>query len=190
MRPPSPICSSSNHTRYIIICQDFIGHAKISGIVKRCRLQQPFQLWCIALAASASWTSVDPRLRDLLANSFSGWVQSRINEKGNKILRDAATRDNASKVMGGGEEGMGFAASASWASCPSGWGVGAGRVGVVIHIRAIYGPSMAHVWTIYGPCMGSYMGPDMGHTWPIYWPLMGHICAMLGPSYGTCMGHI
>ena len=71
--------------------------AKISGMVKRCRLMNPFHLWCIAFAATSQWTDVRQELLLLLERTFSGWVQSRINEKGNKAIRDAH-RDNASKV--------------------------------------------------------------------------------------------
>ena len=71
--------------------------AKISEMVKRCRLMNPFHLWCIAFAATSQWTDVRQELLLLLERTFSGWVQSRINEKGNKAIRDAH-RDNASKV--------------------------------------------------------------------------------------------
>ena len=37
-------------------------------------------------------------LRGLLERTFGGWVQTRVNEKGNKVLRDAQARDNASKA--------------------------------------------------------------------------------------------
>ena len=71
--------------------------AKVIAMVKRCRLMNIFHLWCIAFAATSQWTKVRKELRFLLERTFSGWVQSRINEKGNKAIRDAH-RDNASKV--------------------------------------------------------------------------------------------
>ena len=71
--------------------------AKVSAMVKRCRLMNPFHLWCIAFAATSQWTEVRPEFRLLLERTFACWVQSRINEKGNKAIRDA-NRDNASKV--------------------------------------------------------------------------------------------
>ena len=71
--------------------------AKISGMVKRCRLMNPFHLWCIAFAATSQWADVRQELLFLLERALSCWVQSRINEKGNKAIRDAH-RDNASKV--------------------------------------------------------------------------------------------
>jgi len=66
-------------------------------MVKRCRLMNPYHLWCIAFAATSQWADVRQELLLLLERTFSGWVQSRINEKGNKAIRDAH-RDNASKV--------------------------------------------------------------------------------------------
>ena len=70
---------------------------KVSDMVNRCRLTNPFHLWCIAFAATSQWTEVRQELRLLLERTFACWVQSRINEKGNKVIRDAH-RDNASKV--------------------------------------------------------------------------------------------
>ena len=70
---------------------------KVSAMVKRCRLMNPFHMWCIAYAATSQWTEVRQELRLLLERTFACWVQNRINEKGNKAIRDAR-RDNASKV--------------------------------------------------------------------------------------------
>ena len=72
---------------------------KIRDIARRCRLAQPFEQWCIAYAATASWKEVHPSLRELLAHTFSGWIQSRINEKANKVWRDAALRNNVSQKV-------------------------------------------------------------------------------------------
>ena len=66
-------------------------------MVKRCRLMNPYHLWCIAFAATSQWADVRQELLFLLERTFSGWVQSRINEKGNKVIMDAH-RDNASKL--------------------------------------------------------------------------------------------
>ena len=71
---------------------------KISKIRKRCRLNHAFEMWCIAFAAISQWLMVNEHLDRLLRRTFSGWHQTRINEKGNKVLRDAARTDNASKV--------------------------------------------------------------------------------------------
>lgn len=69
-------------------------------MANRCRLNQPFMLWCIALAATSQWSEVAATsLKAVLARTFSGWTQSRINEKANKVLRDSQTRDNASKAV-------------------------------------------------------------------------------------------
>ena len=70
---------------------------KVSDMVNRCRLTNPFHLWCIAFAATSQWTDVRQELLLLLENTFKCWGQSRINGKGNKAIR-GAHRDNASKV--------------------------------------------------------------------------------------------
>ena len=77
--------------------QDYMGMQKIRDIARRCRLAQPFEQWCIAYAATASWKEVHPSLRELLAHTFSGWIQSRINEKANKVWRDSVHRTNQSQ---------------------------------------------------------------------------------------------
>ena len=77
--------------------KEHIGLLKVSAMVKRCRLMNPFHMWCIAYAATSQWTEVRQELRLLIERTFKCWVQSRINEKGNKAIRDAH-RDNASKV--------------------------------------------------------------------------------------------
>ena len=83
---------------FCIMLQERIGNKKLAEIVARCRFRQLYFLWCIALAATAGWTAVSLTLRDLLLNTFRCWTQSRIVEKANKVLRDAATRSNTSKV--------------------------------------------------------------------------------------------
>ena len=70
---------------------------KVSAMVKRCRLMNPFHMWCIAFAATSQWTDVRQELLLLLENTSKCWVQSLINEKGNKAIRDAH-RDSAAKV--------------------------------------------------------------------------------------------
>lgn len=86
------------HQLYNRFHEEYAGLAKVSAMVNRCRLLQPFHLWCIAFAATSQWEHVSNHLDKLLRNTFSGWVQTRINEKGNKVLRDAQMRDNASKA--------------------------------------------------------------------------------------------
>ena len=76
--------------------QDYLGIAKIKGIVDRCRLGHPFAQWCIAYAATSQWNHVPPPLLSLLRDTFRGWTQSRVNEKANKVWRDAG-RDNANR---------------------------------------------------------------------------------------------
>ena len=75
------------------------GGPKLKPLVKRCRLQQLFILWCIAYCASTDWKVVPEGLRMLLEAAFSGWLQSRVVEKGNKVLRDMEKRRSTSSVV-------------------------------------------------------------------------------------------
>ena len=70
----------------------------VGAIRQRCRLNQPFELWCIALAATSQRKEVNKHLKDLFLATFKGWWQTRVNEKANKVLRDPARCDNASKA--------------------------------------------------------------------------------------------
>jgi len=57
-------------------------------------------LFCIAYGKLCNFKAPMPApMRDLLQRSARGWVQSRINEKGNKVIRDAETRNQASKAF-------------------------------------------------------------------------------------------
>ena len=78
--------------------EDHCGNKKIFDIRKRCRLNHAFEMWCIAFAAISQWQAVNEHLDRLLRLTFKGWHQTRINEKGHKVLRDAARTINASKV--------------------------------------------------------------------------------------------
>ena len=77
-----------------------MGILTVKNMVNRCRLGQPFMQWCIALAAQASFKSVPDELRRLIRETFSGWIQSRVNEKANKVWRDLGNRANASGIVG------------------------------------------------------------------------------------------
>ena len=79
--------------------RDYMGCQKVKDIVHRCRLHRPFEQWCIAYAAQASWRDVPRQMCHLLRDTFRGWIQSRVNEKANKVWRDAANRDSASKFL-------------------------------------------------------------------------------------------
>ena len=72
---------------------------KIKGIVTNCRLGHAFEQWCIAYAAQASFKSVPNDLHDLSRDTFSGWTQTRVNEKANKVWRDIGNRSNASGIV-------------------------------------------------------------------------------------------
>ncbi|MCP4242917.1 MAG: hypothetical protein GY772_20380 [bacterium] len=67
-------------------------------MVKRCVLRQPWQQWCIAFAACVNFTHPPQALREMVSALWEGWLQSRINEQGNKILREGERKDNSSNV--------------------------------------------------------------------------------------------
>ena len=75
------------------------GYAKIANILQKHRFKQPFMLWAIYLAATSQFKGVHPTLMRMLLSLFRSWVQTRICEKANKVIRDACTRVNASKVQ-------------------------------------------------------------------------------------------
>ena len=70
----------------------------MNAIVKKCRLRQPFYLWCIVFAAKARWRDVLPSLRRMVLNHFRTWMQTRINEKGNKVIRDSVLMERRAPV--------------------------------------------------------------------------------------------
>ena len=78
----------------------YMGMQKIKDIVLRCRLGHPFEQWCIAFAAQASWKSVPEELSRLLHDTFSGWTHTRVNEKANKVWREVGLRESISGVVG------------------------------------------------------------------------------------------
>ena len=67
-------------------------------MVKNSRLNSPFVLIMIAYAQAADWGTPPLPMREMISAAFSGWIQSRINEKGNKVCRDCETRGNMSKA--------------------------------------------------------------------------------------------
>ena len=73
------------------------GNQTLKKCADRCRLNLLFVQWCIAYCASTNWTFVPHAMTELLATTFSGWLQSRIIENGNKSLRRMEQR-NVAKV--------------------------------------------------------------------------------------------
>jgi len=83
-----------------LFSEDYVGHQKIKEIVDGCRLGHAFEQWCIAYAAQTSFQSVPDGLHRLIRDTFSGWTQSRVNEKANKVWRDRGRTENASGICG------------------------------------------------------------------------------------------
>ena len=69
---------------------------KIADIVSRCRLRHAFEQICIAFAATSQFKEVPAQLESLLTDTFSGWSQTRVNEKANKVWRDTESRGGSS----------------------------------------------------------------------------------------------
>ena len=70
----------------------------LQKMAAKCSLGHPFQQWMIAFAQSTKFTAPSPQMLEMVAAFCQSWCQSRINEQGNKSLRDGAHRANASKV--------------------------------------------------------------------------------------------
>ena len=73
-------------------------YAKLASMVARSRLNLPLMRWCIAYAASVKFGCVPEPLRELLLGIFGGFLQSYINEKGNKVMRECERINQASKA--------------------------------------------------------------------------------------------
>ena len=71
---------------------------KAQRMVRRSKLGQPVMLHAIAYALSTDFAAVPKGLMDMADAIFASQLQSRINEKGNKVLREAEMRDALSHV--------------------------------------------------------------------------------------------
>ena len=71
---------------------------KVQRMVRRSRLSHPVMLHAIAHALSTDFAAVPKGLMDMADAIFASQLQSRINEKGNKVLREAEMRDAISHV--------------------------------------------------------------------------------------------
>lgn len=77
------------------------GNPVLVDMASRCSLAQPFQQWMIAYAMSTNFTEPPSQMLELAEALSQCWLQSRINEQGNKLLRDSELK-TSSKV---GERG-------------------------------------------------------------------------------------
>ena len=71
---------------------------KVHRMVRRSKLGHPVMLHAIAHALSTDFAEVPKALLDMADAIFASQLQSRINEKGNKVLREAEMRDALSHV--------------------------------------------------------------------------------------------
>ena len=67
-------------------------------MANRCCLARPFQQWMIAFALTTDFKTPTKQMLEMASAMGQSWLQSRINEEGNKILRDNQHRNNASQV--------------------------------------------------------------------------------------------
>ena len=74
------------------------GSSTLSDMAERCCLARPFQQWMIAFALTTDFEKPTLQLIEMASAMGQSWLQSRINEEGNKIMRDAQHRNNASQV--------------------------------------------------------------------------------------------
>ena len=76
--------------------------AKLNGIVARSRMNHSVMKYAIAYAMSTDFAAMTPpplRLVEMVRHLFRGWAQSRINEKGNKVLRETELRGSNGKAL-------------------------------------------------------------------------------------------
>ena len=73
---------------------------RLKKMTARSRFGSPLMMFCAAYAASTGFTHAPEPMLKLVRHVFEGFLQSRINEKANKVLRDSETRENASKAAG------------------------------------------------------------------------------------------
>ena len=71
---------------------------KVQRMIRRRKLGQPVMLHAIAYALSTDFAEVPKGLMDMADENFASQLQSRISEKGNKVLREAEMRDAISHV--------------------------------------------------------------------------------------------
>ena len=71
---------------------------KVQRMVRRSKLGQPVMLHAIAHALSTDFAAVPKGLMDMADAIFASQLQSRINQKGNKVVREAEQRDALSQV--------------------------------------------------------------------------------------------
>lgn len=79
-------------------CED-----KGSGVLKKAAersvLGQVVMQWAIAFAAATNFKSASSQLKQLVQRIFGTWLQSRINEQANKVLRDSERSKRANKAV-------------------------------------------------------------------------------------------
>lgn len=73
-------------------------YATLNAMAGRCVLGHAFQQWMMAFAATVDFREPTPQMLEMVSAFCQSWLQSRINEQGNKELRDGEHRVNASKV--------------------------------------------------------------------------------------------
>ena len=72
--------------------------ATLMEMVDKCSLGHPFQQWMIAFAQTTGFRYPTQQMLEMISAFSQSFLQSRINEQGNKHLRDSENRVNASKV--------------------------------------------------------------------------------------------
>jgi hypothetical protein len=75
------------------------SHILLQKMANRSVLGQPLMQWVIAFAAAEDFNSASSQLMELVRAIFQTWLQSRINEQANKILRDSMHTLTRSKVL-------------------------------------------------------------------------------------------
>ena len=90
---------SQSHKSLPPSCNEARGGATVRKILERSTLHGIFMKFCLVFAGATNFTTMPPQLLEMLLDLFCGWLQSRVIEKGNKVMRDSETRENASKAF-------------------------------------------------------------------------------------------
>jgi hypothetical protein len=70
----------------------------IQSYAKRSVLNRPFNQWMMGYAVAANFAYVPAPMMEMIEAFAGSWTQSRINELGNKILRELECKTNLNKV--------------------------------------------------------------------------------------------
>ena len=75
------------------------GDPESKALARRSQLQSALMQWCVRILVIAGFSCCPPLLKEFLILMFEGPIQTVVNERANKVVRDMETRANPSKTM-------------------------------------------------------------------------------------------